>query len=330
MRKVLLSCMLLQCLYAKAQTEPYIGGFGDGNSMSDLITYSDANPSMFYAYFGGAGDGCSDASFNLYNDTNPPIFYAYFGGNGDGNADNDVLPHTDANPPMFYAYFGGNGDGFGGDLNAAYPDANPPMFYAYFGGNGDGYAGDLLLMFIPSALPVQLISFEGKALENQSLLQWKAALEKDLSHYDLQRSSNCNSYQTIYTEKITNPSSAEKIYSYTDVLPLEGPNYYRLRINDLNGKSNFSQVVLLYFKHGSESLSIYPNPALQTLNVQYIAPSKAKLRVLDMRGNLLLEKNLEQGSSISNISIGHLAAGSYLMQVIGDNGFNKSIRFVKL
>lgn len=308
----------------------YAGGNGDGNSSSEYVPYNFINPPQAYAYVGGNGDGNASGENSIYAFINPPQPFAYFGGNGDGNAYNENIPFSDINPPQFFAYFGGNGDGNSNDGLTPFTDMNPPMFYAYFGGVGDGNATALLPLFIPNALPVNLLSFDGKAVNEESELQWKVSLEKNIKNYALQRSGNGSEFQTIYTEKIWKPSDVEKTYHYTDTQPLEGANYYRLQINDLDGKSDLSQIVLLYFKHGLESVSIYPNPATQTLNVQYISSTEAQLRIMDISGKVLYSQNLEQGNNTSSISIAHFAAGTYMLQLISENGMNKSIRFVKL
>lgn len=330
MKKVFIICsMLLLHLSGKAQNEPYYGGNGDGNALGELSLYNDANPSMFYAFFGGNGDGHSTTELSLYNDANPPMLYAYFGGDGDGNTTVEQAPYVDADPPMFYAYFGGDGDGYSTVEQMPYVDANPPMFYAYFGGDGDGFAGDLLPLYIPAALPVNLLSFDGKIVGEQSLLQWKVAMEKNISHYNLQRSAKGKSFSVIYKQVATTKNGEERTYDYTDAAPMEGANYYRLEMVNDNGKMEYSQVVLLYYRQNQGSVVIYPNPAQQTLNVRYSLKTAINIKVMDVRGATVLEQRFDQGNNTVGLSIGNLAAGMYMLQINGSDGYNQSLRFVK-
>lgn len=330
MKKVfIICCTFLLHLQASAQNEPYYGGNGDGNSLAELVLYNDANPPIFYAYFGGNGDGHSSTELSLYSDANPPMLYAYFGGDGDGYSAVDQVPYNYIDPPMFYAYFGGDGDGYSTIEQIPYNHVHPPMFYAYFGGDGDGFAADLLPLYIPTALPVNLLSFDGKIQGEQSLLQWKIAMEKNISHYNLQRSVDGRAFSTLYKQVATTKNGEEKTYNYADAFPFEGANYYRLEIVNEDTKKEYSHVVLLYFRHSEGSVVIYPNPAGHMLNVRYSLTTAISLRVTDMRGATVLEKSSEEGNNTVGLPINNLAAGMYTLQINGSDGYKQSLRFVK-
>jgi len=383
MKKMMMTMLSLWLFYeAAAQNEPYYGGNGDGHAGGELVLYTPANPSMFYAYFGGNGDGHAANDMSLYTMANPPQAYAYFGGNGDGHtmnemalynmsnppqafayfggdgdgytgnemslytmasppqqyvyfggngdgyAGNEIVPYNHTNPQMFYAYFGGNGDGYTGGEQLPYNMSNPAMFYAYFGGNGDGFAGDLLPLWI-HPLSVKLLSFEGKAVDEQSLLEWKTAEEKDIDHFNLERSGDGRTYKRINTQQAIGKENAEARYEYLDTAPLEGNNYYRLHIAEKSGKSEYSQVVLLYFRHGGESVSVFPNPAQQTLHVKYTLGADALIRIIDMRGVTIVQQQAASGSNTLSFPLERFAAGTYMLQIVTESGFEKTVRFVK-
>lgn len=311
-----------------SQRFAYFGGDGDGFARNEILPYTLSNPAQNFAYFGGDGDGYARNEFSFFTLAYPTQFYAYFGGDGDGFARNEIVPYTMSNPPMFYAYFSGDGDGYSGGEEALFTMSNPAMFYAYFGGDGDGFAGDLLPLWI-HPLSVNLLSFEGRTADEKSFLEWVVSSEKNISHYELERSGNGKKYTIINTQKAIAENGGKHTYTYTDAMPLEGNNYYRLRIMEKNATPEYSQVVLLYFKHGNESISVYPNPAAQTLFVKYDLEEKSSLRIVDMKGIVRNFRNADAGSNTIDFSLENLASGMYILQVQADNGFSKTVRFVK-
>lgn len=356
MNRICLGLLLCTSLQAYAQDEPYYGGNGDGSAYSDLMLYTMATPAQYYAYYSGNGDGHAyggNLNYNLtdpppyfafyggngdgntnqdviqYGHTDPPQYFAFYGGDGDGNSRQDIIPYHHVDPPQFYAFFGGAGDGYSTQDIIPYNHADPPQFYAFFGGDGDGFAGDLLPMYIPPILPVRLLSFEGKISGANSLLEWKVSDEDDIIRYELERSGNGKNYQRIYTREVTDPAHTKKEYSYTDMQPLDGANYYRLKCTDHEEQPEYSTVVLLYFKNDQQSLVIYPNPATQTLMVQYKSNTDAQLSIVDTKGSLIMQQSLKAGAQTIPVPLAQLTQGMYMLHISSDGGLNRSMRFVK-
>src|SRR5690606_36268007 len=116
--------------------------------------------------------------------------------------------------------------------------------------------------------PVNLLSFTGELMNNNyGLLQWKVSDEKGTPVYVLKKSSNGRSFSGIYTKAVTKSQPDMQVYQYEDHKLFDGANYYRLKITDKDGSAKFSDVVLLFYKDGNESLSLYPNPATCSLNI---------------------------------------------------------------
>jgi len=278
-------------------------------------------------YHGGYGDGYAGESLIDSNFSDPPMYYAFFGGHGDGYAYGAHAPYSFGDPAMHFAYYGGNGDGYTGDENAPYNFPHPPMYYAYFGGDGDGFAGDTMNLFDP--LPVQLLSFTGRAVGDEGWLEWKVALETGIRHYELQRSPDARHYASISKQPATRNGAPEITYSYTDHVPFEGNNYYRLRIVEISGKEQFSPVVLLTFRNGTAALSLYPNPADQSVTVMHDAGREALLRVFDLKGAQVGSMQISKGTGSSTIQLGALPGGVYLLAYEASGGQRQVIRFIK-
>lgn len=61
--------------------------------------------------------------------------------------------------------------------------------------------------------------------------------------------------------------SSNKVYEFTDKKPLVGDNNYRLRIVDIDGRTNLSHIINV--KYTVEySIKVFPNPFTDLLNIQ--------------------------------------------------------------
>ena len=88
-----------------------------------------------------------------------------------------------------------------------------------------------------TSLPVELLYFEGKKLEEYNLLKWSTASENNSSHFDILTSDDGYSWNSIGI--IISAGNATSIlnYSIIDDSPKSAINYYKLIQYDLDGKS---------------------------------------------------------------------------------------------
>ena len=105
-------------------------------------------------------------------------------------------------------------------------------------------------------LPVDLVNFLATQFDEQINLDWKTANEKQFSHFELQRSENAKEFGSIATVNTNGISQ----YNYADINPIEGINYYRLKMVDIDGTSKLSKVISVNFEKGASFVSV-ENPA---------------------------------------------------------------------
>ena len=80
-----------------------------------------------------------------------------------------------------------------------------------------------------SALPVDLVAFNGVLETNKVVLNWKTANEKNTNHYAVERSDNALQFEEV-GKVLSSKSSAANAYTFTDSKPLEGKSYYHLKV----------------------------------------------------------------------------------------------------
>lgn len=189
------------------------------------------------------------------------------------------------------------------------------------------------------ALPVRIVTFKGEREGARNMLAWATASEQNCKGYELQRSSNGESFSTVayVSSKATNGNSNNTLnYSYADAKPFTGNNYYRLKQVDFDGKPTLSNVVLIKgTKVNSIALSsVYPNPARHLLNVVLAAPAsdKVSLIVTDLAGKVIIEKvyQLINGDNKLVLNVADLLSGTYMVKAVCNNGCETAVsKFVK-
>ncbi|MES2775587.1 MAG: LamG-like jellyroll fold domain-containing protein [Bacteroidota bacterium] len=109
-------------------------------------------------------------------------------------------------------------------------------------------------------LPVTLINYTA-TLQNSGavLLNWKTATEGNNSHYIVERSSDGMNFKQV-GGLIAAGSASGAAYAFTDNNPLVGPNYYRLKQVDKDGKITDLGMRLIKVEGKARTWVVYPNP----------------------------------------------------------------------
>ena len=117
-------------------------------------------------------------------------------------------------------------------------------YYENGGGNRVSFA------MTGALLPVQLIKFEGVSSTKDILLQWSVSKEINIEYYEVERSPDGNKFlplAKVLAEKPLTTAGSDKTYAYNDLSPMQGNNYYRLRMTDRDGKYSYSPVIRIQF-----------------------------------------------------------------------------------
>lgn len=150
------------------------------------------------------------------------------------------------------------------------------------------------------ALPVTFGDIRGSIKGNSVKIDWTILTEVNVNHYVVDRSINGRDFEEIGQVAATRKSG----YTFTDLSPATGANYYRIRNVDLDGSSSLSNVVKVVFGRKVTSLTLFPNPVTGD-QVSVLTPDLAKgmysIRILDQKGGQLSQTTLNHdGGSLSN------------------------------
>ncbi len=167
----------------------------------------------------------------------------------------------------------------------------------------------------PPPLPVTLVSFTGQNIDDQYvLLEWSVATQVNNSHFELERSTDGSNFRSIASIEGSGNSNSLQLYSKKDMTPVSGVNFYRLKQVDLDGKSSFSNIVMVRFGKQENPL-IYPNPARTIFTIVAGQQPINEIIIFDMLGKTVKKIMNPARASLLNVPAANLAPGIYIVQI---------------
>lgn len=166
-------------------------------------------------------------------------------------------------------------------------------------------------------LPVTLVSFTAKIENNAAKLQWRTAMERDNSGFEIYRSGD--NKQRLRIAQIAG-KNAPGLYSYIDQRPLNGNNYYWLVQIDHDGKITELGEKVLNFDLSTLDINIYPNPATAKATITFGAGQYHTLMLSGIDGKVIMKESLAPGQSQAIINVAAYPVGVYVVQLVGPNG----------
>ncbi len=111
---------------------------------------------------------------------------------------------------------------------------------------------------INTPLPVSLIKFEAQAVERDIKLNWTVANEVNFSHYEVLKSiDGINEFVSLGRVS----AQGSSFYNFVDNNPLQGNNYYQLKMIDLDRSFKLSRIIQVNFTEGA-SYTFVENPVV--------------------------------------------------------------------
>ncbi len=166
-------------------------------------------------------------------------------------------------------------------------------------------------------LPIDLLSFEAKRSGIKVDVKWTTAAEVNNDFFTLERSSDGANYAAIAIIQGAGNSPSAINYVHSDMSPLKGTSYYRLRQTDFDGTSKVYPPQSVFFG-GGLGTSVYPNPTDGYFRVLLPANDEpATLRLIAASGARIWTKITE--GSIAENNVQGLAPGVYILEVEAKN-----------
>ena len=186
------------------------------------------------------------------------------------------------------------------------------------------------------AFAYKLLSFDGQKTGKHAVqLTWNTQNEQNYTNFTVERSNDNGKTYNAIGGMI---SSGQGTYSLPDPDPMKGDNLYRLKSTDFNNTVTYSNVVDEQFQDNgnnkSSRLSLYPNPAVNTINLAIVPKSQGNttydIRISNSAGMVVKSATVSDVNWQNNVS--NLLTGTYLIEVVDkkDNSIVGQTKFVKL
>ena len=163
-------------------------------------------------------------------------------------------------------------------------------------------------------LPLNLLGFEAKVNGAQVATQWTVSNEQDVKGYEVQRSANSiNGWITVATQNAAGNSTGSRTYSAADNNPLSGTSYYRLKINDHNGRIIYSDIRKIQFS-ATAIVRITPNPTSGSITIKAPAGELRSVTIIDATGKPVQQIRGNAGDTQLSVDLSNLTKGVYIIK----------------
>ena len=214
-------------------------------------------------------------------------------------------------------------DFFSTDTAGSFTFNNPEGGYYDFRAAVPALRADFGWEFVSSIpLPVTLTDFKVQRSGLTNTVSWKTSQEVNSNYFSVQRSNDGSNFTEIGRVKAAGKSATVKNYSFADVSPKKGNNFYRIKMVDLDNSRKFSDIknvrndALLVF-------SLYPNPVQGNMVVEWNAETSGSVAITisDMNGRVIYNKESDviSGNNKVTIDASKFAKGVYNIKVTSED-----------
>ena len=182
---------------------------------------------------------------------------------------------------------------------------------------------------VGAPLPLTLLNLSANRIDYEVDIKWQTKNEVNTRSFQIERSSNGTTFNPIGLLSASGSLRGTYDYFFRDKHPLNGTNYYRLKIIDADGEFVFSKVVAVRMDNEG-TLQIFPNPATNTLFMQARGMNgKATIQITDVSGRKLIEEKIMLTNLTSHtVNIKELPKGMYYL-LISTPSKSERVKFIK-
>ncbi len=286
----------------------YLNQFGNGYTSNFLSGSTDKT--LLYQLSGGIGGKEVIVAINFSND----ILKVDHGVNMTNLSVGDTLYDALGNSNFPFAIISNS---FANAANEIYVELPPKSYSVWIN------ASEAAL------LPLTLGQFQATAKEDFVRLDWTSYDEVDFAGFEIQRSLDGQRFEPIGWQAGTQQIR----YQYDDLTAVFGrPLYYRLKLLDLDGKFEYTEVQTVRLAKDLTDFQVAPNPARDqiTMSINSSLTEMVEIELLNLQGKRVrkLDFQLSKGNQTLDLNIEDLPTGVYWIQLNSEQGF-KALQLVK-
>ena len=176
---------------------------------------------------------------------------------------------------------------------------------------------------ITTLLPVTLINWNATFANNTVSLKWTTTVERNASHFIIERSFDGNEYSDIAMLFAAGNSEVNVDYAFADKVPAgnTGTIYYRLKVVDLDGRYKRSEIRVVRIGATGNDVKIqaYPNPVVTDVRVtipQSWQGKQVSYQLTNANGQVIKSYTVQNANQTELIAMSQVPAGMYIVRVV--------------
>lgn len=176
-----------------------------------------------------------------------------------------------------------------------------------------------------ATMPVILSAFTAKLVGVEVKLSFTTDMEAKADRFEIERSIDGLNWAIAGTVKAVGYSNSATHYGFTDLLKTSSIMSYRLKMIDLDGSFEYSDIRTVKGEQAVE-MNIYPNPATEYVMISSKSTaSKMNVQLINTNGQVLKQVS---GSNKINMPVNEFRPGNYIVRVVGNDGAANSFKLM--
>ena len=182
-----------------------------------------------------------------------------------------------------------------------------------------------------NALPIHLLSFNARKLNQDRIIEWIIADGKEAAYFEILTSSDNRNF-TVMEKVMANPAQVK--YALTDTRN-SSTTYYKLKMTGTDGLVSYSRVVILFGDNGGFVVTgAFPTATrnFTTVNISSSRDDKVELLLTNFQGQVVSRKQVpvREGNNPVRVDLSGFSEGQYLVTVVNSRNERSVARVVRL
>ncbi len=183
----------------------------------------------------------------------------------------------------------------------------------------------------------ELVATSALINNSQCEVKWYTVDEMLTKNFDVERSTNGSDFINVGDKAAKNNTNGKSNYVFSDDITSvkEMPIiYYRIRLNDIDGKFSYSNTIHVSPRSIEDPLLIYPTPFTDKFTVAYTSNEETtvQLTLTDIAGKVISSKQVDLTKGTNFIVVDNLqsiSSGSYFIKVSDIYSGEQSIKKIQ-
>lgn len=165
-------------------------------------------------------------------------------------------------------------------------------------------------------LPIELIDFNARLVNDHVLLNWQTASELNNHFFTIERSKNGVKWEEVSIVNGAGNSNQLLDYTAIDEEPYSNTSYYRLKQTDFDGNFSYSDIKVISANFSKSDIFIYPNPANGAVTILGDKEELKTVRIYTILGQDLTEtvEVISLNETSKSLDLTNLSPGMYTIK----------------